>query len=180
MYNSIVTVYKQNKNEYSKVKVHLQKKTNYHTKPIFYENIFLTICLLISCTLSCLHNSPCLCLQCAGLNTYGLSGRTYASTWGEDMRSTFAGSLFRSPLGWVSVTCSLSGSDRCSASDSTAGQEFGLLTRNLILLQQHHKPYRQCCMERGNHVSVEIPCFSLGQRSVCSKNKTSGSAPQLQ
>lgn len=30
MYISIVTAYKQNKNENSKVKVHLQKETNYH------------------------------------------------------------------------------------------------------------------------------------------------------
>lgn len=40
MYNSIVTAYKQNQNENSKVKVHLQKETNYHTMPIFSENIF--------------------------------------------------------------------------------------------------------------------------------------------
>lgn len=47
MYNSILTAYKQNKNEISKVKVHLQKETNYHTMPRFYE-FCLTICLLIS------------------------------------------------------------------------------------------------------------------------------------
>lgn len=28
--------------------------------------------------------------------------------------------------------------------------------------------------ERGNHVAVEIPCFSLGQHGVCSEEKTSG------
>lgn len=30
MYNSIVAAYKQNKHEVLKVKVHLQKETNYH------------------------------------------------------------------------------------------------------------------------------------------------------
>lgn len=40
MYISIVTAYKQNKKkkENSKVKVHLQKETNYHTMQIFYES----------------------------------------------------------------------------------------------------------------------------------------------
>lgn len=39
MYNSVVTAYKQNKKK-KKVKVHLQKETNYHTMPRFCENVF--------------------------------------------------------------------------------------------------------------------------------------------
>lgn len=33
-------------------------------------------------------------------------------------------------------------------------------------------------LQGGNHVSVEIPCFSLEEYRVCSKEKTSGSVQQ--
>lgn len=76
-------------------------------------------------------------------------------------KKVFAGGLFWSPLGWVSVTCSKwFRQKQCLWLNSRAG-EFGdgfkLSAHNLILLQQHHKLCCQCYTENGNHVLVEIP-----------------------
>lgn len=68
MYISIVAAYKQkNKHENSKVKVHLQKETNYHTMPIYFENDFFFVdhlSLGILYHLMFAHNL--FSLQCAG------------------------------------------------------------------------------------------------------------------
>lgn len=148
----------------------------------------MTICLLISYTISCLHNSPSFSLKCAGsleLKTHMVClGRHMLTLEEKTWEIGFAGSLFWSPLGWVRVTCSQwFRRMQCLWLNSRAGEfwdVFKLLTRNLNLLQQHHEPCCQWYTERGNHASMEIPCLFLGQHRVCSKEKTSGSAQQTQ
>lgn len=97
MYTSIVTAYKQNKNETLKVKVHLQK-TNYHTKPKFSEIFFF---LFEQFTIF-LPNV----LAHLSLNHMAELGG-YELTLEGDMRNRIKGRfLFLSPLGWVGMSCS--------------------------------------------------------------------------
>lgn len=167
--------------------MHLQKETNYHTMPRFYETkffgTFVSWYLILSpvCTIL----PPVSVPAHLSLNTYDLSGRTYANTWGEDMRNRFLQAVcFWSPFGRVSTTCSQwFRQKQCVRLNSRARVWclvwcFKVIKSHSLSLHQHHKPYCQCYVERGNHVLVEIPSFSLGQRRVCSKEKTSGSALQ--
>lgn len=148
MCNSIVAAYKQKQTWTFKSKSALAEgDTLSHN-----ANILWTICLLISYTISSLHDSPCFfpisVFAHLSLKRTGLSGKTYANTW----ETGFAGSLLWPPLGWVSVTCSQwFRPKQCLWLNSRPGEFrdlflnfFNLLARNLILLQQHHKPCCQC------------------------------------
>lgn len=141
--------------------MHLQKETNYHTMPRFCENVFDHLSLDILyvlypvCTIHLL--PPVGVLAQLSWNSYGLSGRKYANTWGEDMRNRFFCRQFVFDLLLAgSVWPALSGSDRSSAFDSTVGQEFGKFLKLLsrILFQHHHRPY--CQVLRGRRKA----CFS--------------------
>lgn len=116
---------------------------------------------------------PSVCRLTPALNTYGLSGRTYANTWGQrhEKRSC---SEFWSPLGLDRA--GLGHSDLLSVIQTEAvpltqqqgefWDVFKLLTR-----KPHFPPAAPQTMpsvlgeggKRKPGVAVEIPCFSQGQ-----------------
>lgn len=126
---------------------------------IFYEsNVFwpsVSWCPIRS------HVCPFSVLAQLSLNTYGLSGRTYANTEAWEIRLRTL--CFWAPLGLVCMTCSQTViQTEAVPLIKQQSRGFGFskpLTCNLIFLQQHHKPCCQCYKQRGNCVSVEIPLF---------------------
>lgn len=126
---------------------------------IFYEsNVFwpsVSWCPIWS------HVCPFSVLAQLSLNTYGLSGRTYANTEAWEIRLRTL--CFWAPLGLVCMTCSQTVIQTEAVpliKQQSGGFGFSKpLTCNLIFLQQHHKPCCQCYKQRGNCVSVEIPLF---------------------
>lgn len=118
----------------SKVKVHLQKKTNYHTVPvcneiyIFFDHLSLHILFLFAqITVFFFHIRW---LNWAS-NTYGLSGKTCMKTGVWDRRKVCLNLLSAGK-----ERPALSGSDR-----SRQGFVYVIDSRHIILSQQHHKPW---------------------------------------